>query len=75
MAAPTPSTAPGAPGDWRAKVSVPPLALCIFSRQLAVMLRNAVPKSYKGPTLTGKGGEDVAIEEIVIASEGFEIEA
>jgi type IV pilus assembly protein PilC len=43
MAAPTPSTAPGAPGDWRAKVSVPPLALCIFSRQLAVMLRNAVP--------------------------------
>ena len=39
------------------------------------LLRSAVPKSYKGPTLTGKGGEDVAIEELVIASEGFEIEA
>ena len=39
------------------------------------LLRNAVPKSYEGPTQTGKGGEDVAIEEIVISSEGFEIEA
>ena len=38
------------------------------------ILRNAVPKSYKGPTLTGKGGEDVAIEELVLASEGFAIE-
>lgn len=38
------------------------------------ILRNAVPKSYKGPTLTGKGGEDVAVEELVLASEGFAIE-
>ena len=29
--------------DWRAKVKVDPLVVCIFSRQLAVMLRNAVP--------------------------------
>lgn len=43
MAAPKPTPAPGAPGDWRAKVTVPPQALCIFSRQLATMLRNAVP--------------------------------
>ncbi|MBT9582469.1 type II secretion system F family protein [bacterium] len=43
MAAPNPTPAPGAPGDWRAKVTVPPQALCIFSRQLATMLRNAVP--------------------------------
>ena len=39
------------------------------------LLRSAMLKSYKGPTLTGKGGEDVAIEEMVLASEGFEIEA
>ncbi|NJN82156.1 MAG: phage tail protein [Caldilineaceae bacterium] len=39
------------------------------------LLRNAVPKSYKGPTLTGKGAEDVAIEEMVLAAEGFEIDA
>lgn len=38
------------------------------------ILRNAVPKSYKGPTLTGKGGEEVAIEELVLCSEGFSIE-
>ena len=43
MAAPQPSIAPGAPGDWRAKATVPPQTLCIFSRQLATMLRNAVP--------------------------------
>ncbi|MBN9419058.1 hypothetical protein ABS71_07550 [bacterium SCN 62-11] len=44
MAVPTQSAGvPGAPGDWRAKVTVPPQALCIFSRQLATMLRNAVP--------------------------------
>jgi type IV pilus assembly protein PilC len=29
--------------DWRNKVRVPPQILCIFSRQLATMLRNAVP--------------------------------
>src|SRR6476659_10041784 len=39
------------------------------------LLRNAIPKSYKAPTLTAKGGEDVAIEEIVLAAEGFEIKA
>ncbi|MFN8468444.1 MAG: phage tail protein [Caldilineaceae bacterium] len=38
------------------------------------VLRNAVPKSYKAPTLTGKGGEDLAIEELVLAAEGFAIE-
>jgi phage tail-like protein len=39
------------------------------------LLRSAVPKSYKGPTLNGKGGDDVAVEELVLAAEGFEIEA
>lgn len=32
-----------APADWRNKVKVPPQVLCIFSRQLATMLRNGVP--------------------------------
>lgn len=36
-------------------------------------LRNAVLKKYNGPTLAGKGGGDVAIEELVLSAEGFEI--
>ena len=32
-----------------------------------------VPKSITGPAFNGKGAGDVAIEELVIASEGFEI--
>ena len=42
-APPRPTSSPGAPGDWRAKVTVPSQVLCIFSRQLATMLQNAVP--------------------------------
>jgi len=36
-------------------------------------LRNAVPMKYTGPTLAGKGGGEVAMEELVLAAEGFEI--
>jgi phage tail-like protein len=36
-------------------------------------LRNAVPKKYAGPPLAGKGGGEVAMEELVLAAEGFEI--
>jgi phage tail-like protein len=36
-------------------------------------LRNVVPMKYNGPTLAGKGGGDVAIEELVLSAEGFEI--
>jgi phage tail-like protein len=35
-------------------------------------LINARPMKWTGPTLAGKGGSDVAIEELVITSEGFE---
>jgi phage tail-like protein len=35
-------------------------------------LKNARPMKWTGPTLAAKGGSDVAIEELVIASEGFE---
>lgn len=35
-------------------------------------LINARPMKWTGPTLAGKGGSDVAMEELVIASEGFE---
>lgn len=31
------------------------------------------PKGYTGPTLSGKGTGDLAIEELVLAPEGFEI--
>lgn len=41
MAPPKPAVGPAA--DWRAKVTVPAQVVCIFSRQLATMLRNAVP--------------------------------
>jgi phage tail-like protein len=36
-------------------------------------LQGAMPLKYTGPTLSGKGG-DVAMEELVISSEGFEVE-
>lgn len=35
-------------------------------------LINARPLKWTGPTLAGKGGSDMAMEELVIASEGFE---
>lgn len=37
------------------------------------ILRNACPKKYTGPNLAGKGGGEVAMEELVLAVEGFEI--
>jgi hypothetical protein len=32
-------------------------------------LKNAMPIKWTGPTLTGKGGGDVAIEELVLSVE------
>jgi phage tail-like protein len=39
------------------------------------ILRSVVPMKYTGPTLSGKGGGDVAMEELVLSIEGFEIAA
>jgi phage tail-like protein len=36
-------------------------------------LRAVVPLKYTGPTLAGKGAGDVAMEELVLSAEGFEI--
>ena len=36
-------------------------------------LRAVVPMKYTGPTLAGKGGGEVAMEELVLAAEGYEI--
>jgi phage tail-like protein len=36
-------------------------------------LKNARPSKWTGPTFAAKGGSDVAMEELVIASEGLEI--
>ena len=36
-------------------------------------LRRAVPMKYTGPTLAGKGGGEVAMEELVLSAEGFEV--
>jgi phage tail-like protein len=38
-------------------------------------LRRVLPMKYTGPTLAGKGGGDVAMEELVLAAEGYEIAA
>jgi phage tail-like protein len=38
-------------------------------------LRGVVPLKYTGPTLSAKGAGDVAMEEIVLSVEGFEIES
>ncbi len=35
-------------------------------------LINARPMKFTGPTLAAKGGSDVAMEELVVAAEGFE---
>jgi phage tail-like protein len=34
-------------------------------------LRGVVPMKYSGPTLAGKGGSDVAMEELVLSAEGL----
>lgn len=36
-------------------------------------LRSVAPMKYTGPTLAGKGAGDVAMEELVLSAEGFEI--
>ena len=37
-------------------------------------LRNVLPTKYTGPTLAAKGGGDVAMEELVLSSEGLDME-
>jgi phage tail-like protein len=39
------------------------------------VLRGVIPTKYTGPTLAGKGGGDVAMEEVVFSAEAFEIDA
>ncbi len=38
-------------------------------------LINVRPMKWTGPTLAAKGGSDVAMEELVLASEGIEVDA
>jgi phage tail-like protein len=38
------------------------------------VLRGVVPSKYTGPTLAGKGGGDVAMEELVLSAQAIEIE-
>jgi phage tail-like protein len=37
-------------------------------------LQGAMPLKYTGPTLVGKGGGDVAMEELVLSCEGCQVE-
>ena len=37
------------------------------------VLRGVIPMKYTGPALAGKGGGDVAMEEIALSAEGMEI--
>ena len=39
------------------------------------ILRGVLPLKYSGATLTAKGGGDVAMEELVLSSEGLEMES
>ena len=43
--------------------------------QMRWLLRRVVPLKWTGPTLNGKGGGDVAMEELVLSAEGLEQEA
>ena len=38
------------------------------------VLRGVVPMKYTGPTLAGKGGGDVAMEELVLSAQALEVE-
>lgn len=38
------------------------------------VLRGAIPMKYTGPTLAGKGGGDVAMEEVVLSAEALVVE-
>jgi phage tail-like protein len=38
-------------------------------------LRGVIPMKYTGPTLAGKGGGDVAMEELVLSAEALEMAA
>jgi phage tail-like protein len=37
------------------------------------VLRGTIPMKYTGPTLAGKGGGDVAMEEVVLSAEAMEL--
>lgn len=37
------------------------------------VLRGVIPMKYTGPTLAGKGGGDVAMEEVVLSAEALEL--
>lgn len=37
------------------------------------VLRGVIPMKYTGPTLAGKGGGEVAIEEVVLSAEALEL--
>ena len=39
------------------------------------LLRGVIPMKYSGPSLAAKGGGDVAMEELVLSAEDFEIMA
>ncbi|MGC3984320.1 MAG: phage tail protein [Pseudorhodoferax sp.] len=39
------------------------------------VLRGVIPMKYTGPTLAGKGGGDVAMEEVVLSAEALEYSA
>lgn len=39
------------------------------------VLRGVIPMKYTGPTLAGKGGGDVAMEEVALSAEALEITA
>ena len=38
------------------------------------ILREVIPLKYTGPTLSAKGGGDVAMEELVLSAEGLDIQ-
>lgn len=40
----------------------------------AWVLRGVIPMKYSGPALAGKGGGDVAMEELVLSCEGYLVE-
>lgn len=60
---------------YRAKRSVTITLMDEGRRPVAVWsLQGAMPLKYTGPTLAAKGGGDVAVEELVLSCESYEVE-
>jgi phage tail-like protein len=64
----------GIQANMRATVTIELLDEAHTGTVMTWRLTNAFPSKYTGPTLSAKGGTDVAMEELVLACEKIDVE-